>query len=60
VSALTEVGVTLDAGRAALNQVVGRLVPDADALRTLGAARSRVNVPGHRLRTVTQTAAERP
>jgi ATP-dependent Clp protease ATP-binding subunit ClpA len=36
VSALTDLGVTLDAGRAALNHVVGRLVPDADALRTLG------------------------
>jgi len=36
VSALTELGITLDACRAALGQVVGRLVPDADALRTLG------------------------
>jgi Clp amino terminal domain, pathogenicity island component len=36
VSALSELGVTLDAGRAGLSQVVGRLVPDADALRTIG------------------------
>jgi ATP-dependent Clp protease ATP-binding subunit ClpA len=36
VGALTDLGVTLDAGRAALTQVVGRLVADADALRALG------------------------
>src|SRR5262245_10087308 len=36
VSGLTELGVTLHAGRAALHQVVGRLVPDVDALRTIG------------------------
>ena len=39
VSALMDLGVTLDAGRAALIQVVGRAglgASDADALRTLG------------------------